>query len=348
MSNIVSKISIIIPVYNVEPYLRDCLDSVVNQTMQEIQIICVNDGSTDNSFEILEEYASRDSRFLIINKINAGVSSARNIGLAHSTGKYVLFVDSDDTVDIRLCEKVYFKAEQSNADFVLFFHDTPNGHTMTCDTTITPDDKIEWNEKKEIFYFATIWGKLWRNDCLKKYDLKFYEKLHYFDDSLFYWQGLLLTTKISIVPEFLYHYYVRENSIMTLRGKRFLEIFDLFAAYKSFLKDHGFYPLLQSIFLRLEIDLVFNSYRDIENEYKAEFFEKLKNWISNDEVDYMRRERYIDYSVTYFFYRVTGDKRIFLMYLRRRIRSFLGTSKRNLIKIFRTYVLKNRTNQIKK
>jgi glycosyltransferase involved in cell wall biosynthesis len=336
-----AKISIIIPVYNAALYLRDCLDSVINQTMNEIQIICINDGSTDNSYEILKEYASRDSRFLIINKTNAGVASARNVGLAHATGKYVLFVDSDDTVDIKLCERVCHKAEQSNADFVLFFHDTPNGHTMTCDTTITLDDKIEWNEKKEIFYFATIWGKLWRNDFLKKYDLKFYEKLQYTDDSLFYWQGLLLATKISIVPEFLYHYYARENSIMSLRGKRFLTIFDLFTAYKSFLKDHGFYPLLKSFFLRFEIDLICDFYRDIESEYKAKFFERLKNWIGNDEIAYIRHECYIDYAVTYFFYCVTNDWRIFLMYLRRRIRSFLGTSKRNLIKFFRTNILRN-------
>jgi glycosyltransferase involved in cell wall biosynthesis len=342
------QISIIIPVYNVEPYLRDCLDSVVNQTMREIQIICINDGSTDNSFAILEEYASRDSRFLIVNKTNAGVASARNVGLAHVTGKYVLFVDSDDTVDIKLCEKVYEKAEQSNADFVLFFHDTPNGHTMTCDTSITYDDKIKWNEKKTIFYFATVWGKLWRNDFLKKHDLKFYEQIHYFEDSVFYWKGLLLATIIAVVPEFLYHYYARENSLMTCRGKRFLEIFDFFTEFKSFLKDNGFYQLLRSSFLRLEIDLIFNSYRDIESEYKSEFFERIKSWISNDEIDYMRHERYIDYSVTYFYYHITGDWGIFLMYLRRRIRSFLGTSKRNLIKIFRTYVLKNTENQIRK
>jgi glycosyltransferase involved in cell wall biosynthesis len=338
------QISIIIPVYNAAPYLRDCLDSVINQTMSEIQIICINDGSTDNSSSILEEYANRDSRILFINKANGGVAFARNVGLTHATGKYVLFVDSDDTVDIKLCEKVYEKAEQSKADFVLFFHDTPNGHTMICDTTISTDDKFEWEEKKSLLNFATIWGKLWRNDFLKKYDLKCYEKLRYFDDSLFYWEGLLSATKISVVPEFLYHYYARENSIMTLRGKRFLEIFDLFTAYKSFLKDHGFYPLLQSFFLRFEIDLAFNFYREIESEYKTDFFEKLKNWISTDEIDYMRHERYIDYSVTYFFYRVTGDWGIFVMFVRRRVRAFLGETRRSIIRVIKRFFtnIKNR------
>jgi glycosyltransferase involved in cell wall biosynthesis len=169
-----SKISIIIPVYNAAPYLRDCLNSVINQTMCEIQIICINDGSTDNSSSILEKYAGYDSRFLIINKTNGGVASARNVGLTHVTGKYVLFVDSDDTVDIKLCEKVYEKAEQSKADFVLFFHDTPNGHKAICDTTISTDDKFEWEEKKSLLNFATVWGKLWRSDFIQKYNLKFY------------------------------------------------------------------------------------------------------------------------------------------------------------------------------
>src|SRR5215469_13757361 len=107
-------ISIIIPVYNVEPYLRQCLDSVVNQTMRDIQIICVNDGSPDNSRAILQEYANRDSRIEIIDKPNGGQSSARNAAYPHIRGKYTLFVDSDDWIERDLCEKTYRKAEETD------------------------------------------------------------------------------------------------------------------------------------------------------------------------------------------------------------------------------------------
>ena len=90
------KISVIIPIYNVEKYLRQCLDSVVNQTIKDIEIICINDGSTDNSQAILNEYAKKDERFVVINQVNQGLSVARNNGLNSATGKYVAFIDSDD------------------------------------------------------------------------------------------------------------------------------------------------------------------------------------------------------------------------------------------------------------
>jgi hypothetical protein len=111
--------------------------------------------------------------------------------------------------------------------------------------------------------------------------------------------------------------------------------------FNLFLKENGFYQIYKKFFLRLEIDWLFNLYSEIQNEMKSEYCEKIKNLLGNDEKDYLRHERYIDYSVTYFYYQITGDWRIFLMYLRRRIRSFLGTSKRNIIKFFKTKILQN-------
>jgi glycosyltransferase involved in cell wall biosynthesis len=338
MNTISPKISIVIPVYNAESYLRDCLDSVVNQTMREIQIICINDGSTDLSLSILEEYANDDSRILLINKINAGVAAARNEGLARATGKYILFVDSDDTVDTKLCEKVYAKAEQSNADFVLFFHDTPNGHPCVCDTTISTDDKIKWEEKKSLLNFGTVWGKLWRKNFLDKHNLKFYEQVFCLDDVLFYWQGLSLATKVSVLPEILYHYYLHPNALTAFQGRHFQTILNELIKCKLFLQENELYQLCKTLFLRVEIDLLFNFYPKVENEFKAEFRERLKNFLGEDEIDYLRHERYIDYSITYFYYCLTGDCGIFVMYLRRRIRSFLGTSKRNIIKFVVNFI----------
>jgi glycosyltransferase involved in cell wall biosynthesis len=332
------QISIIIPVYNAAPYLRDCLDSVINQTMSEIQIICINDGSTDNSSSILEEYADRDSRILFINKTHNGVSFARNIGLTHAEGKYVLFVDSDDTVDMRLCEKVYHKAKQSNADIILFFNDAPNGQKCIGNRTISTDDKIRWEEKKHLSGFGTVCGKLWRNDFLQKYDLKFYEQLHRLEDVMFYWQGLQLATKVAILPENLYHYYLRENSLSLWHGKYCLTVFDDFAKCKSFLVEHGLYKYYKSLFLRSEVDILFGIQTKVTSEYRSEFLKKLKDWIDDDEIIYMRHERYIDYSVTYFFYRVTGDWGIFVMFIRRRIRAFLGETRRSIIRVIKSFL----------
>lgn len=110
------KLTVIIPCYNVEKYLRQCLDSVINQTLKEIEIICVNDGSTDRTQKILEEYSKKDDRILVINKPNGGLSSARNAGMEKMQGEYIAFLDSDDWVDLEFYEKLYNAAKTNNAD----------------------------------------------------------------------------------------------------------------------------------------------------------------------------------------------------------------------------------------
>ena len=104
------KISVIVPVYNVEKYLRECLDSIVNQTLQDIEIICINDGSTDGSAVILEEYAAKDKRIKILNQENKGAGEARNAGINSAQGKYLAFIDGDDFYCTDFCEKMHNKA----------------------------------------------------------------------------------------------------------------------------------------------------------------------------------------------------------------------------------------------
>ena len=113
-------VSIIVPVYNVERYIRQCLDSLINQTYQNIEIICVNDGSADRSGEILNQYGKSDARISVFHVENAGVSSARNKALSYASGKYIMYVDSDDWIDVRTCEKAVFKAEEHAADLVMW------------------------------------------------------------------------------------------------------------------------------------------------------------------------------------------------------------------------------------
>ena len=112
------KISVIVPVYNVERYLRKCLDSIIAQTFSDWECICVDDGSPDNSGKILDEYAAKDKRFVIIHKENGGVSSARNAGLDMARGEYITFCDSDDWIEKETYEVAYMNAKKNNADIV--------------------------------------------------------------------------------------------------------------------------------------------------------------------------------------------------------------------------------------
>ena len=116
---LMSKVSVIIPVYNVEPYLEKCLDSLINQTLKDIEIICINDCSTDNSLNILEQFKNKDERIKLINlKENKGAAAARNEGLKIAKGEYLGFVDPDDYVDLNFYEELYKKAKQDDADIV--------------------------------------------------------------------------------------------------------------------------------------------------------------------------------------------------------------------------------------
>lgn len=114
------KVSVIIPVYNVDPYLRECLESVVNQTLLDIEIICVNDGSTDNSPAILEEYRAKDSRITVFTQENRGLSAARNRGMDLARGEYIYFIDSDDYVEPETLERTVHIAEADDLDAVVF------------------------------------------------------------------------------------------------------------------------------------------------------------------------------------------------------------------------------------
>lgn len=151
-------ISIIVPVYNVEKYLARCLDSLTNQTLRNIEIICVNDGSTDSSLEILRDYASKDNRIIIVDKANGGLSSARNAGLELIQGEYFMFVDSDDWLDECTCEESYKNIKDNDADCLMFSYTKEFG-THSIVNHIFNQDKIVWqNEDVQNNFHRRLFG----------------------------------------------------------------------------------------------------------------------------------------------------------------------------------------------
>lgn len=184
------KVSVVIPVYNVEKYLQECLDSVLNQTLADIEIICVDDGSTDKSGKILDEYEQIDDRVRVIHQENAGVSAARNRGIDEARGEYVKFVDSDDALDLRACEICYNKAKAENADIVLH-----NSVDMT------------FNEPQfSLLPPGVVWGGLYRTIFLKNNNIKFNESTMYGEDQAFNLICNPKANKIVCVSESLYMY----------------------------------------------------------------------------------------------------------------------------------------------
>ena len=175
------KVAVIIPVYNVEKYLPQCLDSVISQTLQDIEIICVNDGSTDNCGKILQEYAAKDKRITVIEQENKGLSSARNAGFAKSTAEYVSFIDSDDFVHPQFLEVLYkaisqTKCEISGCDFKKIY-DNEIPEQSNNIVKIYPALDALLNRKNFIHY--NVWNKLYRRDVIK--DISFAEGIFYED-----------------------------------------------------------------------------------------------------------------------------------------------------------------------
>ena len=171
------KISVIVPIYNVEPYLRRCIDSIINQTYKNLEIILVDDGSTDGSGEICNKYEQQDERIRVIHKKNGGAADARNKGLEVMTGKFVSFVDSDDWIEYNFYENMIEQAIKYNADIVVsnYNYVSDNGDII-C--RYEKNDKVRYNTEEAMnemihdgFIQAVIWNKLYLKSCIK--DIRF-------------------------------------------------------------------------------------------------------------------------------------------------------------------------------
>lgn len=233
-----TKLSIIVPVYNVEKYLPKCLESLIKQTLKDIEIICVNDGSMDNSLTILKEFASKDSRIRIINNQHQGVAKTRNTGIEQSTGEYIGFVDSDDYIDIDFFEKLYNSATKSNSDIAIAsilkhknFFNIYNAKYTKEEIAITIQDKIKLCEDKKHFFFYA-WNKIYHSGFIKENNIKFSEGQIY-EDVMFAIKALYYSNKIISVYGTKYHYIEHENSLTKYKDKTGEKEQDLIKAYSE-------------------------------------------------------------------------------------------------------------------
>ena len=241
-----SKISIIIPMYNVERYIRRCLDSVLNQTFSDWQAICVDDGSPDKSGAIAEEYAARDKRFIVVHKKNGGLSDARNVGLTKVKSKYVMFLDSDDCIHPQTMEIVYNIAERECVDIVSFKNimDVPsscmpdwfaNSYDVqnTLYKLVNNELLIATNRDKGFNSWwvqqCVVWAHLYRFDFIK--NIKFQKDIHILEDFAFWSCVLFNHPKAAIIKLPLYSYTTNPESILHT-AKEVDTVFNLIKAVK--------------------------------------------------------------------------------------------------------------------
>lgn len=227
------------PVYNVENYLAAAIESVINQTFADIEIICINDGSTDNSLAILENFVQKDSRIKLINQHNQGVSSARNAGLETARGEYIMFLDPDDTYDLTLCEKVSKKINTENSDIIMWGYKTVNNTKIIDGFSSLKEIKnfIEnYNVLKETIKIQIyIWNKAFKRDFLEKNKINFPLGIKNAEDLVFCLKTFYQNPKYSFILETLYNYRDDREGAAT---KKFANcIRNDFAAYKALVES---------------------------------------------------------------------------------------------------------------
>lgn len=217
------KVTVIVPIYNVEKYLARCIDSLVNQTLNEIEIVLVNDGTKDSSGKIAMQYAKQyKEKIIYLEKENGGLSDARNYGLAYAKGEYIAFLDSDDYIEKDAYEKMYEKAKLENADYVEcdFIWEYPNKKRK--------DKCYQYNNKKEMLAFARVvaWNKLIKREIIEENNIRFPKGLRY-EDIEFTYKLIPHLNKICYVDQCFIHYIQRKNSIANVQNEKTAEIFEI-------------------------------------------------------------------------------------------------------------------------
>lgn len=262
------QISIVVPIYNTERYLPECLNSILNQTFSDFELILVNDGSTDNSLKIMKGFAKKDKRVKLIDiKQNFGAGAARNIGLKYVTGKYMLFVDSDDYLLPTMLEKLYNQAQKYNLDITMclaYALDEKDKKYLTIDDT---DQKLSFdyhfldNKKTDFFSYKSfpenffqlsrnyVWNNLIKTSLIKNNGIRF-DNIKQHNDSFFVIMAKLYSKRIGYITDRLYVYrYQRRNSISDLHQEDMESVYNTFIKVKKSLIQLGLFNKLQSSYL---------------------------------------------------------------------------------------------------
>ena len=209
------KISIIVPGYNAEKFARECIESVINQTYTNLEIILVDDGSKDSTGEIFEEYAKSDRRVIVIHQENKGISEARNAGLDKATGEYIMFIDADDLYEENTCELLYNEIKRTDADYVIgnYIHITYEGEKWddpVFDQASFDDFKIETTDYKKSFFVmnSVVWNKIFKRNFIEEHKLRFIPKA-IAEDAIFSIYCYTHTDKGYYINDIIYNY--RQN-----------------------------------------------------------------------------------------------------------------------------------------
>lgn len=286
-----NMISVIIPVYNVEDFLFVCINSVLNQTYSDFEVLCIDDASTDSSPEILEYFSKKDSRVKILkNDTNCGVGYSRNRGLDVAEGKYIAFLDGDDWFSPNAFEILVEKAEKDNLDVLMFktivYYENPHDFGMETYYDMEFMNKFEnkvfnhWDlDKTKLFKIPNAaWNKVYLKSFLDENNIRFPNENLIHEDNPFFYKVITSAKKVSLINQYLHNRRRRPGSIMTFNNERLFDNFEV--SYKIldvFIEDEEIYEYYKKEVLTYIFSSIFKGKHDqIEEEFREEFYKKVQ------------------------------------------------------------------------
>ena len=289
-------ISIIVPIYNAEKYIAKCVDSLVNQTKKELEFILINDGSTDNTEEIIKTY--KDKRIKYYKNKNQGIGKTRNFGISKSTGKYIMFLDSDDYLSKNACQKMYEKILESNSDLVVcdFYKVYDFGKTEEVKLSSFSETSLKGRPSIINEINLAPWNKIYKRELITKNKIKFIENLKY-EDAPFVIEALSKAKKITKINESLNYYVIHGNSETTVRDERCFDILKIVDIIRKNTKDKRY---LKEEVDKLTVKIITNYTVQQRNQKKKEigmkFIDEAFTYLKREVPNYRNNKYYTDRS----------------------------------------------------
>lgn len=289
------KVTLIVPVYNSEKYIGKCLNSILNQTYTNFEILVVNDGSKDNSQKVIEEYQSKyPNKIIAINQENKGVSRTRNESIKKANGDYIMFIDNDDFLDSDYIETFVTEAEKGNYDVVLGGYRRPNENGKIIKKMKL--EETEWSK----FMIMAPWAKIYKKQYLIDNNIEFLS-VNLGEDIYFNLKAMLLSDKIKIIPYIGYNWFFNTSSVSNTTQKNItqLQVYELLNSCYDMVKEEGLleknYDIIKTHFTRYIVWLISFSTKKLSYKVISEEYEKLFNWLKEKFPDY-QNNKMISYS----------------------------------------------------
>lgn len=311
MDNHDIKVSVVMPIYNAGDYLTRAIGDVLRQSLTELELICVNDGSTDNSLSIIKSFMKKDQRIKLINQQNAGTSVARNVGIEAACGQYIIFLDADDFYEKNLLKLLYDAAQKDNLDVAVarfdIYNDSQDKYSVPMEEPhsgiFVGGSVTSKNEHPDFILSSTtgyVWNKLFRTTFVKNMELAFDPELYVFEDVCFVCSALALAERVARIDDTLIHHRVyTEQSRARLFRKYYSQVPVVYKKLKDFLIQRGLYIPLKKGYLNFSAGRCYRIYNLLWNdgkerlwnllheEYYAEF-----NWHQHEKTDFESLEVY--------------------------------------------------------